>query len=104
MALEVLGRGAALVELAAGIEHPNPWARAATAVAAGELELAADRYAEIGSRPDEAFARLRAAERLLAAGRRSEANLQLERAMAFYREVRAEGFLRRASRLQVASA
>ena len=104
VALEVLGRGAALVELAAGIEHPNPWARAATAVAAGELELAADRYAEIGSRPDEAFARLRAAERLLAAGRRSEANLQLERSMAFYREVRAEGFLRRASRLQVASA
>jgi hypothetical protein len=87
--LEALGRGAELLELAAGVPAPTRWLKAGAAMAAGRLEEAADRYAEIGSPPDEAFARLRAAERLLAASRRSEANQQLERAMAFYREVRA---------------
>ena len=56
-------------------------------MAAGDFELAAARYAELGSVPDEAFARLRAGERLLAAGRRSEGDRQLEQALAFYREV-----------------
>jgi hypothetical protein len=73
-------------------------------VAAGRFAEAADGYAEIGSRPDEAFARLRAGERLLAAGRRSEADRQLEQALAFYREVGAAGYLRGGSGLRSASA
>jgi hypothetical protein len=73
-------------------------------MAAGDFELAAARYAELGSVPDEAFARLRAGERLLAAGRRSEGDRQLERALAFYREVEAAGYLRGGSGLRSASA
>jgi hypothetical protein len=102
--LEALGRGAELLELAAGAPAPTRWLRAGTAMAAGRFEEAAARYAEIGSRPDEAFARLRAAERLLAAGRRSEADVQLERAMSFHSEVRADGYLRQGSGLHAASA
>ena len=102
--LEALGRGAELLELAAGVPAPTRWLRAGTAMATGRFEEAADRYAEIGSPPDEAFARLRAAEWLLAAGRRSEADQQLERAMAFYREVGADGYLHQGSGLRAASA
>ena len=102
--LGALGRGAELLELAAGVPAPTRWLRAGTAVAAGRFAEAADGYAEIGSRPDEAFARLRAGERLLAAGRRSEADRQLEQALAFYREVGAAGYLRGGSGLRSASA
>jgi class 3 adenylate cyclase/tetratricopeptide (TPR) repeat protein len=99
-----LGRAGELVELAATVTTPSPWLEAAAAMAAGDFELAAARYAELGSRPDEAFARLRAGERLLAAGRRSEGDRQLERALAFYREVGAAGYLRGGSGLRSASA
>jgi tetratricopeptide (TPR) repeat protein len=100
--LHALGRGGELVELVAGIASPTRWLQAATAIAAGELELAADRYAEIGSRPDEAYARLLAAERLLVAGRPADA--QLAAAVAFYREVGAVAHLRQAEALLGASA
>jgi hypothetical protein len=102
--LEALGRGAELVELAAGIPAPTPWLQAGAAMAAGRFEQAADRYAEFGSAADEAFARLRAGERLLAAGRRSEGEAQIYRALAFYRQVRAAGYLSDGSGLRAASA
>ena len=102
--LEALGRGAELLELLAGGPAPTRWFQAAAAMAAGQFAEAGDRYAEIGSLPDEAFARLRAGERLLAAGRRSEGDRQLERALAFYREVGAAGYLRGGSGLRSASA
>jgi tetratricopeptide (TPR) repeat protein len=104
LVLEALGRGAELLELAAGVPAPTRWLQAGTAIAAGRFEQAADGYAEMGSRPDEAFARLRAGERLLAAGHRSEGEEQLERSLAFYREVRAGGYLRGGSGLRSASA
>jgi hypothetical protein len=104
LVLEALGRGAELLELAAGVPAPTRWLQAGTAMAAGRFEQAADGYAEMGSRPDEAFARLRAGERLLAAGRRSEGDRQLEQALAFYREVEAGGYLRGGSGLRSASA
>jgi hypothetical protein len=69
------------------------WIDAARAVVDGDLATAADRYAEIGSRPDEAGARLLAAEQLVASGSRPEAGLQLEPALAFYREVDASARL-----------
>ena len=50
----------------------------------------------MGARPDEAFARLRAAEAMAAAGRRPEADVQLERALAFYRSVGATVYVREA--------
>jgi class 3 adenylate cyclase/tetratricopeptide (TPR) repeat protein len=102
--LQALGRGAQLVELAATVATPTPWLEAATDIAAGKFEQAADRYAEIGSRPDEAYARLRAAELLFDAGRRADANAQLNSALAFYRKVRASAYLREAETLLAASA
>jgi DNA-binding SARP family transcriptional activator/class 3 adenylate cyclase len=102
--LQALGRGAELVNFADRVPTPTPWLEAATAVAAGEFERAADRYAEIGSLPQEAFARLHAAEQLLAAGQRTEASVQLQQALAFSRKVRASAYLHEAEALLAASA
>jgi hypothetical protein len=93
-----------LAELSARVTTPTPWLQAATAMAAGRFEQAADRYAEIGSLPDEAFARLRAAEQLLGAGRQAGGTAQLQRALAFYRQVGAAGYLREADAVVAASA
>ena len=54
---------------------------------------AAGLFEEIGSAPDEARARLRAASKLLDAGRTAEGMEQLERAAAFYRRVGATAYL-----------
>jgi class 3 adenylate cyclase/tetratricopeptide (TPR) repeat protein len=67
----------------------TPWVAAARAVAAWEFEQAAARYAEIGSLPDEALARLCAGRQLVALGRREAARAELDRALAFHRGVRA---------------
>jgi hypothetical protein len=83
---------------------PTPWLQAATAMAADEFEQAADRFAEIGSLPDEAYARLRGAEQLLNAGHRADGHGQLEQALGFYRQVRATAYLREAEALVAASA
>ena len=102
--LEALGRGRELLDLLAAVGGPTPWFEAAAAVAAGDFEAAADRYAAIGSRPDEAFARLLAAERLVVAGRRAEAEEQARNVLAFAGEAGAAGWLRRAEALLAASA
>jgi hypothetical protein len=102
--LQALGRGAELIESAASVAMPTPWLQAATAMAAGEFEQAADRFAEIGSLPDEAYARLRGAEQLLNAGHRADGHGQLEQALGFYRQVRATAYLREAEALVAASA
>src|SRR5512132_3334712 len=62
---------------------PSPWLAAARALAAGDPLAAADRYAAIGSRPDEADARLAAARRLAGQGRRAEAEAQERAARTF---------------------
>jgi tetratricopeptide (TPR) repeat protein len=91
--LHDLGRGAELAPLVVRLTPLPPWLEAATAVAGGDFERAADAYARIGSLPDEAFARLRAADRLLAAGRPGDADAQRQRALAFYRRVGAAAHL-----------
>jgi tetratricopeptide (TPR) repeat protein len=101
--LHALGRGGELLELVASVTAPTPWLQAA-AMAAGRFEQAADIYAQIGSLPDEAFARLRAAEQLLNAGRRADGNAQLQQALRFYRQVRASAYVREAEALLAASA
>ena len=90
--------------MAADVASPTAWLHAATAMARSDFEHAAEPYAEIGALSDEAFARLRAAERLLATGHPPEANLQLRDALAFYRQVQATGYLREAQALAAASA
>jgi class 3 adenylate cyclase/tetratricopeptide (TPR) repeat protein len=93
-----------LVELGRPVEAlddvlPSRWLQAAQAVVAGELGQAADVYAAIGSRPDEAHARLQAARQLMAANQVVEANTELALALAFYREVRANAYLTEAKQL-----
>jgi len=92
--LSQLGRGAAFLDAATRASDPFPWRRAAVAFLSGDRVGAAEIYAEIGSLPDEAYARFRAAEQLLGEGRRADADVQLERALAFWRSVGATGYLR----------
>jgi class 3 adenylate cyclase/tetratricopeptide (TPR) repeat protein len=81
----------------------TPWVAAAQAVATVEFEQAAALYAEIGSLPDEALARLCNAEQLVARGRRSQANAELDRALAFHRRVRAERYIQEGEDLLAAA-
>jgi class 3 adenylate cyclase len=62
----------------------SPWLEAAAALAVGDPLGAAAIYAAIGSRPDEADARLAAARLLAGAGDAAEAGQQLAAARAFY--------------------
>jgi hypothetical protein len=92
--LSALGRGDELVEAFRAVRGSSLWLDAARAYAGGDLVKAADVYAEIGSLPDEAFARLRAAETLISDGSRFHADVQLERALVFYRSVGATHYVR----------
>ena len=101
--LDALGRGGEL-QRATGNMVATPWLQAAGALAGGDFEHAADLYAQIGSLPDEAFARLRAAERLLAAGHQATGVAQLQRALTGFRQVGATAYLHRGTALVTASA
>jgi hypothetical protein len=65
----------------------------------GQPGLAADLYAAIGSRPDEAYTRLEAARQHIATNRAVEANTELAVAFTFYREVGANAHLTEAKQL-----
>jgi hypothetical protein len=71
---------------------------------AGDLSGAADLFDEIGSAGDEATARAKEAEGLIAAGRRPEAEPFLSRALDLYRSMGATAFIRDAERLLAAPA
>ncbi len=69
------------------------WAEAARWYFAGEFSRAADAYEQIGSLTDEAEARLRAAKSLIEREEKDDGEVQLERALAFYRSVGATRFV-----------
>ena len=75
------------------------WIVATRALLRSDFAEAADILDEIGAVDLEALARLRAAERLVADGRRAEADEQLQRALAFWRSVRATRYIRKAEAL-----
>jgi hypothetical protein len=102
--MHALGRGGELADLTAGVKTRTPWLEAALASAAGDFVGAADVYQRMGDRPDEAYARLKAAERLVEEGRGPEARDQLERALAFFRSVRATAYIEQAEALLPAPA
>ena len=102
--LQALGRGPELLESLTAANTPTGWFEAASALASGEFQRAADLYDHIEAQPDAAFARLQAAKLLVGAGRRAEANAQLSRALAFYRQVGATSYLGQADALAAASA
>jgi class 3 adenylate cyclase len=99
-----LGRQDEFLRAAARPTRNTNWLMAATAFARGELELAADICADIGVLPNEAYTRLRAAEKLMEQGRRADANVQLERALEFYRSVGALFYIRQGEALTAESA
>jgi class 3 adenylate cyclase len=86
-----LGRGPEAETALAGI-RARRWAAVAGAVLAGDAATAADLLAEIGHRPAEAYARLRAGGE------------HLQRALDFYRSVGATHYIREAESLLAASA
>ena len=71
----------------------SPWNDAARAICDGELVRAADIIQRIGHTASAAYARLRAAEALAAAGEDAEAASQRAKAKAFYRTVGAIRFM-----------
>ena len=104
VACSELARTAELLDAAAGDASASRWLEAMRLFAAGDEVAAADVYGEIGTLPDEAYARLCAAERLAAAGRRGDADTQLRSALAFFTSVKASAYVRRGERLLAASA
>jgi class 3 adenylate cyclase/tetratricopeptide (TPR) repeat protein len=76
--------------------------RATMLLLTGHVVEAADLWAEI-SPYDEAVARLHAARELTAAGRRAEADVQLQRGLAFYRAVGATRVIQDAEELLAAA-
>jgi class 3 adenylate cyclase/tetratricopeptide (TPR) repeat protein len=92
--VDMAGLSAALVDQLT--EERTPYGAAIQAVRAGDLELAAARFGATDLRSDEAYAWLRSAESHAGAGRPLEAGRDAERALAFYREVRASRFIDRA--------
>ena len=102
--LSALDRAEELAPALENVKIETRWQAPARAYAAGDFEEAAEQLGDMGARPDEAFARLRAAEAMAAAGRRPEADVQLEHALAFYRSVGATAYIRAAEGLFAASA
>jgi len=96
-----LGQEAELVPEQLGLE--TPWRNVAEHVVRGDLVAAADALQSIGAATHEAHARLRAAGRLVAAGRRPEGERQLAEALAFYRGVGAAAFVREGEALLAAA-
>jgi class 3 adenylate cyclase/tetratricopeptide (TPR) repeat protein len=99
-----LGRQQDFEEAAAAARGGEPWVRAGLAYARGNFMRAADLYGEIGTVPDEADARLRAAEQAIEGGRRAEGDRELERALALSRSLGATVYVREGEALLAASA
>jgi DNA-binding SARP family transcriptional activator/class 3 adenylate cyclase/tetratricopeptide (TPR) repeat protein len=91
-----LGRGDEVSRLAQSVRMPTRWLAAACRLVEDAHVDAADEYAAIGARPEEARSRLRASAALAAAGRRTDAEHQLGLALDFYRAVGADAYLRAA--------
>jgi tetratricopeptide (TPR) repeat protein len=78
---------------------PSPWKDASIATAEEDYATAAEIFGSRGAVESEAFLRLRAAEQHIEAGRRSEADVHLRKALAFYRSVGATRYIREAEAL-----
>ena len=72
---------------------PTKWTDAARGLLQRDFLTAADVFYDIGVLDEEAAARLRAAEQLVAEGRRAEADEQLQKALEFYRAVGATRYI-----------
>jgi class 3 adenylate cyclase len=89
-----VGRERAFLESVSRRDVSTLWIEAAKAFASRRAADAADTFADIGARPEEAYSRLRAADVLISSGRGGEGQEQLQRALAFYRSVGAAHYIR----------
>jgi hypothetical protein len=89
-------------QLATALERgtQTKWTQAASAIVQGDVVLGAELLHEIGDAELESTARMRAARRLVAEGRRAEADEQLQRSLEFYRSVGATRHIRQAKELR----
>ena len=81
-----------------------PWSMVGWAILDERYLEAADRFSVMGDVPNEAFARLLAAEQLASIGRRVEAEEQLQKAIAYFGSLGAARYIRRGEALLAASA
>jgi class 3 adenylate cyclase/tetratricopeptide (TPR) repeat protein len=98
-----LGISSGLRDALAVANPQDPWRQAAEAVVDGDFERAANVFAAMGH-TDEAYARLKAAEKSVGSRRRGEADVQLEQALSFYRSVGATRYIREGEALLAATA
>jgi class 3 adenylate cyclase/tetratricopeptide (TPR) repeat protein len=103
-ALVALGQDTELVALVDRSRVKTPWRKAAAAYVSGDFQAAAAEYSSIGALPEEADARLRAAEKLFGEGRRGEADAELNRSLAFWRSVGARAYVGQGEALLTARA
>ncbi len=94
-----LGHAEELRRLFEEVPNRTAWGRAGLALLDGNYEAAAEAFDETGDMESEAAARLRAGEKLLAEGRRADADEQLAQAVAFFRSVGATRYIREAEAL-----
>ena len=94
-----VGLAEELDALLARQKRSSGWVAAARAAVRGDYPEAAEQFARMGTRPHEAYAHLRTAETLVADGRRTEAELHLGQALAFFRRVKATRYIRAAEGL-----
>jgi class 3 adenylate cyclase/tetratricopeptide (TPR) repeat protein len=103
-AFRELGRSKEFAEALGRARAQTPWHVAAARITAGDLAGGADAYAEIGSVPDEAYARLRSADELVRAGRRADADGQLRLALPVFVHLGATAWTAEGEALLAASA
>jgi hypothetical protein len=97
-----LGLEDAFHDALAAIRKSTQWVDAARAQITEDFVAAAETYVRIGSRPDEARVRLRAA-RQLATGRQRDVDDHGQHALDFYRSVGATRYVREAEALLAAA-
>jgi tetratricopeptide (TPR) repeat protein len=95
-AIAALGDSGALSALEAQRSSRGPWLAAALAYAGRDYAVAAEIYANMGSLPDAAYARLQAAARSAADGHTTDAKEHRRKALSFYGAVGATRYIREA--------
>jgi class 3 adenylate cyclase/tetratricopeptide (TPR) repeat protein len=93
-----IGRGGEVLALG-GEDVPSPWIQAGRSWALGDLAGAAERFEAMGCAPEEAYARMKEAERLTGEGKRAEAEPFLARSLELHRKMGATAFIREAEQL-----
>jgi class 3 adenylate cyclase/tetratricopeptide (TPR) repeat protein len=102
VALELIGRTHELADAARGVAATTAWLEAAVAFSTSDFGRAADLFARIESKPDEALARVHAARRLRERGRKRESRTELKNALDFYRQAGAAAYMPEAEDLLAA--